>query len=712
MAIWQRPVRIALASFVVAFAGAVLFGIRDRSEPARARIVERDDPDAIIQSRGARIVRAEASTENLRAVARRQLTYPDGAVRLIDGVKISVAELADRGHFTLSGNEATVNGDQNEVHISGDVQFRSGDGLEAATAQASYSESDGVVRMPGNATFARSWMRAFGETARYDRRLDLLRLERGARVELLDGDRTTLITSMAATMAQTDSYMRFEGGVTVTTGGRLMEAEQAQVALVGNTARFKTLELWGHARIVGSVRETGQFREMTAPNINFHYGSEVLERVSLVGGAVVDLFAEGGAPGARIVAQTIEVVLAPDGVGLTGLVAREAVVVELPSDGTAPAQRIRAEAFNAAGAPGGRLTDARFDGAVEYRERSQGGAADSTSTRITRAERLEATLTEGLAALEAARFLGGVTFKDEEVTGEADEASYVVADGTLELVTTGPAGKTPRLIDRRGSVQAETIVLTLEGHEIEAVGDVESVLAPLPEAEPASQTNGGELRRPGVLVAGQPIYVTAGRLSYDAERSVVIYSETARLWQAETEFRGETIVLDEASGNISAEGDVWTRSTIIQTNDETGEAEGSVTNGRGASFHYDNALRRATYSTDAEVEASPGDLKADTVAVILMEDARSLDRLEAVGDVTLDLPGRRVSGANLIYYDADGRYEMDGEPVRIVEETENECRETTGRTLTFFVIAEAVSVDGQSEVRTETSRGTCAKPMF
>lgn len=235
-----------------------------------------------------------------------------------------------------------------------------------------------------------------------------------------------------------------------------------------------------------------------------------------------------------------------------------------------------------------------------------------------------------------------------------------------------------------------------------------SLLRP-PEDEPASPTN---VKRPGVLAADQPIYVTAGRLSYDAEHSVAIYSETAHLWQAETEFRGETIVLDETSGNVSAEGDVLTHSTIIQTNDETGEEEGSVMNGRGASFHYDNALRRATYSTDAEVEAPPGDLKADTVKVILMEDARTLDRFEAVGDVTLELPRRRVSGANLVYYDADGRYEMDGEPVRIVEETENECRETTGRTLTFFVIAEAVSVDGQSEVRTETSRGTCSEPMF
>ena len=67
-----------------------------------------------------------------------------------------------------------------------------------------------------------------------------------------------------------------------------------------------------------------------------------------------------------------------------------------------------------------------------------------------------------------------------------------------------------------------------------------------------------------------------------------------------------------------------------------------------------------------------------------------------------------MSGATLVYHDADGRYEMAGEPVRIVEELEEECRETTGRTLTFFITGDELSVDGQAEVRTQTESGECA----
>ena len=41
------------------------------------------------------------------------------------------------------------------------------------------------------------------------------------------------------------------------------------------------------------------------------------------------------------------------------------------------------------------------------------------------------------------------------------------------------------------------------------------------------------------------------------------------------------------------------------------------------------------------------------------------------------------------------------------EDTDGKCRETTGRTLTFFITDNAVSVDGESQVRTESSSATC-----
>ncbi len=715
MATWQRPARVGLAAFVVAFGFAVLLGIQDRGVPAQSAAVDRDDPDAIIQSRGARIVQSNADAEELTVDAERHVTYPDGTVRLF-GVTVTVPEREDRGGFTLSGDEATADEEQGTSHIVGSVRFVTDDGLVATTAEATYSGADGIVRMPGAASFARSWMSAYGDTARYDRRQDLLYLEPAARVQLLEADGTDApidITADTATVAQTDGYMRFAGDTTVRVGGQTMAADEAHSTL-GEGAHLEALELNGDARISSGNAAAGQLRLMTAPGITVVYDAGKPDRTELVGGARIELFGQAGSDdGARIAAQSMEVRLGTDGGGVREVRAREDVVVELPPEpnGDLPGPRISSDALEIASDGDAALSEARFDGAVVFREPSAGSG--NGDVRIVRAQRLEAQLGEGLVGLDAARFIGGVEFEDGATRGEADEARYDVIAGTLTLITLGAAGQTPRIVDRRGSIQAETVTITLDGHGVEATGEVESVLLSSADGrDPSRADDTVGARRPGVLADDQRIYVTAGLLEYDPEESVARYSAiapaTARLWQEATEFQGTVITLDEATGSIDAEGDARSRSTIVQINDETGELEPTLTTGRGESVHYDDETRRAVYTTDAALESERADLTADTIEVYLRDDARTLDRIVAVGNVALELTGRKVSGTTMTYYDSDGRYQMEGEPVRIVEETDGGCRETTGRTLTFFITDEAVTIDGDSEVRTESASATCA----
>jgi len=64
----------------------------------------------------------------------------------------------------------------------------------------------------------------------------------------------------------------------------------------------------------------------------------------------------------------------------------------------------------------------------------------------------------------------------------------------------------------------------------------------------------------------------------------------------------------------------------------------------------------------------------------------------------------------LTYFAADERYVMTGLPVKI----EEECRETTGRTLTFFKSADRIIVDGNERKRTEVKGGAtpCSGPRL
>ena len=318
-----------------------------------------------------------------------------------------------------------------------------------------------------------------------------------------------------------------------------------------------------------------------------------------------------------------------------------------------------------------------------------------------RANRLEAGLAEDLASLDVARFLGGVAVEDGSLTATAHEATYDVAMARLTLLTGESDGALPRVDDARGSTQAETIAVTLNGRGMDATGRVRSVLA---ATEGASGENS---RRPGLLASNERVLVAAERLLYDAELSVATYTgRPARLWQDQAEFVGDSIALDEATGSLQAEGMVRTRTTIVQTNDATGAVEALTTVGQGGSMAYDDATRRIAYAAGANLENPRNDLSAESIEVLLQDDARTLDRIFAAGAVTLELPGRRVTGETMAYDDTDGRYEMEGDPVEILEQSEDACRETTGRSLTFFITDE-VQVDGEGEGRTSSTSDGC-----
>ena len=705
MSVWQRLIRVALALFVVGVVVSVALGLRGRTASTPDAVVaERTDPDAVIETRGSRIVQADEWGENLRVVADRQDTYRDGALRLIDNVEVTVADRADRSGFVLTGSEARLDSDKTEVVLTGDVRMQSEDGLLATTDEATYSDVEGVVRMPTHTTLRRSGLQATGERAQYDRASDVVRLLASAQVDLLFDAARFRIVSRQATLAHADGYMQFDGNVEIDSDSETMTAGQARAELVGETTQLRSLELRRHATVMGSREQEGALREMSADMIRLAYAAdgETLETATLTGRGMLATTGSAGAAGARVRGRAMEISFDSDGGALRDLVVQDRVSLVLPETAEAPARRITAERLTATSTTGTQLEDAVFEGDVVFVEPSARHGGE-TARRVLRARRLDATLTNGLSELASTRFSGDVSLEDQTMVAVADEARYVVSEGRIDLVSGGPEGRPPRFEDERGSVQARTISVDVEGTRIVAEGDVESVLTAEPTDVATEQGRG----RSSLLDADDAVYITAGRFTYDGDLETAVYSEGARLWQADTEFNADRIVLDEARGDIAAQGEVRTRTQITQVNDETGLPEESRTIGRAQDFFFEDAIHRATYTTDAQLTGPQSDLTADVIHLILLPDGRTLDRLEAVGNVQLKMTGRWVSGESLVYYDAEGRYEMDGEPVEIVEEIDGECRETTGRRLTFFLIDDAVSVDGESEVRTETARGDC-----
>ena len=65
-------------------------------------------------------------------------------------------------------------------------------------------------------------------------------------------------------------------------------------------------------------------------------------------------------------------------------------------------------------------------------------------------------------------------------------------------------------------------------------------------AAPAS----GRQRVPSMLKQDQPVNVTSNRLEYDGAAGHAVYNGNARLWQGDTKVDGDTIVVDDKTGNL------------------------------------------------------------------------------------------------------------------------------------------------------------------
>ena len=701
---WRQILRVGLILGVIGVAATVLFGLRDRVEQEQAVLVERTDPDAVIQTRGSLFVHADPLGDNFEIASGRQSTYEDGRMRWFDDVTVTVLDRDDRAGFVLSGQTATADADQTHVQITGSVTMESSEGLSATTEEALYGNGKGLVEMPRHATFIfpRDGMEASGESADYDRKTAVLRLYVSSQVDLVSEDTQTRIRSRNATLADRGGFMRFDDDVTIDAGSQHMSAGEARALLRDETNSFESLELGRSARISSTDATPGALQDMSADDIRLSYGSDGagLEQATLSGHTVLQMFGPGGAIGTRVGSGVMDIMFGADQGGLIELVAREEVSLVLPQPSGHAAQSVSAEVLTISSTDGNGLDFAEFENGVEFREVER--IVEDETVRTIRAQTLEATLSDGLAKLDQARFLGDVVLENGEVVAHADEALYTLTTSQVELVRGETEGRTPRLQDgRRGSIQALTVTLDLDSGRITARGDVESVLST------QAEVGNPDLRRPGMLEASEPVYVTAAELDYDDEAEATTYSGGARLWQSTTVFDANNIALDDVTGNLTASGAVRTEFLINQINDETGLQEESLTVGHAQEFDYANDDHLATYLTDARLTGPRGDITGDIIRVFLQPDGRTLGRVEADGNVELIMPTRLVSGDTLVYYDADGRYETRGEPVRITEQQDEGCRETSGRSLIFFLTEDAVSVDGQSEVRTEAASVTC-----
>jgi lipopolysaccharide transport protein LptA len=711
--VWQKQARALIAIFVVVFATIVGMALRQQKRPAvPAPAPEQKAKGSVYEVHGPGEFNNFKDKHTISIKFEDQIAYPDG--RTVQ--KNITMLLPDRGGRSITivakAGERTAQPGQEvgRIHLTGGLKLTTSDNISVTSNEATYDDGTGLLEIPGAVAFSHNRMSGTGVGATYDKNRDVLWLLDQAHISVSADDQghgALEGTAGSAGFARADHYARLQKAAHIVGQGHVMDADEIVIHMTEDDQRAKLVELRTNSRITAGRGASGP-QAMTANNIDLTYGDDgrTLQHALLMENGVVQLPGEGKSPGQRIAGKTIDVALAPDGTTVTNLNATEAVQVDLPQDGDSPAKRIRAATLLATGPPAGGLQSATFAGNVDYHESRAARGALAAVDRQARSNSLVVQTRPGFGALQEADFRGMVHITDGAQVGDAPQVLYHVEKNQMELSPSagGEPGMGPRVTDTRVSIEAKTIVMTVGSNRISAESSVRSVM--LPQNEPAAGRGaagrgapGGDVRTPSMLKQDQPVNVTSNRLAYDGDVGKATYSGNAKLWQGDTTLHGDTIVVDDKTGNLEAHTGVTSTMLLDEVDKETGQRKATRSVGKSEHFSYDDAKRIATYTAKANLVGPEGDLTAEKIELFLKPNDNELERLLATGPagtVLVKDPMRTVHGDQLIYTAADETYDMIGKPVVAIETKPNECTQTEGKNLLFRRAVDTIFIRGSN----------------
>jgi lipopolysaccharide export system protein LptA len=707
---WQKTARLGIAVFIVVFAGFVFLALRKSgSAPTRAERLKIDDK-AVVQTLGvAEWKRVDKAGKVLFSIkSQNQKVFEDGRNVFLD----ATLTLPDRDGrtITITSNEAETtrpadgSTDFATALLRGNVKLRTSDDLIVTCNDASYSDKEGFLQVPGPVTFTRGRMTGKGNGATYDRPRDVLWILADAQISVVPdatGGGGLQATSGTAGLARADHYIRLSKAAHVVADNRTIDADDLTATLTPDDQKVQGMQLRGNSRIVGTGAGA---QSMSAKDIDLTYAPDgrTLQQSKLMEESVVQLPSEGSGP-RRIAARMIDMTMSPDGATVTLLNAIDSVVLDLPAQGPAPAKTIKASSLVAAGEGGAGLQTATFEGPVDYREVRAAQGDLAAVDRHGTARRLIVHTKPGLGDLQQAEFRGNFKFVDGSQTAEAPIGLYQVDQDRLDLApsTTEP-GPPPTVTDSQLTVHARTISMTMGTERLRAETDVRSIMERKPDAGRGAQGKTQEQPKlPSLLKQDQPVTIRSNRLEYDGAASHALYSGSARLTQpGGTELQADTIELDDKSGNLAAHVKVRTKMLLDDVDPKTKQRTSTETIGTSDDFLYEDAKRLATYTSTGTVLAHlvgpTGDLTGNRIDLFLKQGANELERLEADGTVTTVESNRTARGRHLTYTAADETYVMVGSPVEVVQKEVNatSCKKTLAGSLRFQRAVDSIQTEG------------------
>ena len=707
---WRRSLRYAVGVAGLGFALALylLIGRHPTPKPSPAPKAPSDAAASQVEST-VHIVQTDkgAVVGTLDAGLMKQ--YQNGRTHMQD-----VTLRFDRGdrQFTIhagAGDTQNQAGSDlsavpDEVHLNGGVHLTTSDGLVLDASDATYIDKTGLLTIPGAFRFTRDRLTGSAVGGSYDRERNVIWLNNQAAIDEKagpDGRGALHATASAIGVARADHYVRLDGDVNLVRDGETMRANSAMMNLTPDNALVQSMTLSGAASVMPPAdARTGSPPELHGDTIGLDLQADgrTFKHVTLAGGQPSMVLT--GPDGRRsIAAQAIDAGLGADGTRLTGLDAQRSVAVVIDASGATPSRQIQAASLTAAGTDKDGLTAADFGGGVTLHETRPAGAHQAAIDRTTRAAAMALTLGGDLGTISRARFTGGFSMTDRDLSATAGQANFNEQTGDLALAPAGPGGLIEVRTARMHVTAPTRVDVNTESNDLHAVGTsalpVTTYLTP-PNEQKASDR---KTVAPALFNATTAINATAADLAYTDKTGAAVFTGAAVVFQDANYIRAATIALDNDTGNLTAGGGVQSVFDLDDPNrtpPAPGEAPVNRPNCPGdtatcvsaKTLAFTNDTRTAVYTSGAQMDQPGGQtMSAEVLTLELGQDGHSLNRVTAEGtpvEATFQ-GGSEGSGTRLVYLVGDDTFDMTGAPAVILQrKPDHTCQQAKGPLVTFL----------------------------
>lgn len=187
-----------------------------------------------------------------------------------------------------------------------------------------------------------------------------------------------------------------------------------------------------------------------------------------------------------------------------------------------------------------------------------------------------------------------------------------------------------------------------------------------------------------------PVYITSNTAEIDHRTEVAVFAGNARAWQKDNFVKGGQITIFQNEGRFRAETDVESQLYGVKTRG-TGVTVPVFAN--ASRMDYERNASQITYTGSVRIKQGPEQINSE-VARIFLSKENEIERAEFEQDVIISQPGRTASGRTALYFAADERVVLRGEPARVQDPRSGA---TQSAEITVFLRDNRAIAEGRSD---------------